>query len=153
MSNLGLYESPKTPRDPTFFASPSRQCISVDHDESFAIGFSAPCFLTRAVYERCVAWTSTVQRKDRLGLDEDGRLRDMLCMAYLTATTHPELPSVPFSMYVVPQFGSRPMRTPLKLAILHDPFVGDCYHISFPWEEGSSNSNSVHQGIITPAQQ
>lgn len=80
-------------------------------------GFRVPVALTAAVWADCVAWGEENNRR-QIYQDEQGRLWDVLCMAYLAARRGSgDLLS--FQMHRVPRgnHGSKPRLTTLKLCI------------------------------------
>lgn len=77
-------------------------------------GFNFPVALTRAAWEKCVAWTDDDNDRKDTAQDEAGRLWDVLFLAarYCKGAASSR---IYFSVYAVPRDGkgTRPLNTPL----------------------------------------
>lgn len=81
-------------------------------------GFKVPLALTTAVYEGCVAWTEHDEATKGGGQSEDGRLWDVLWLAF-HAARRTDGNSAAFSVYRIPREGAslEPSKQDLVLMI------------------------------------
>jgi len=91
--------------------------IDVSHVAAEA-GFRVPVAMTRAVWGDCVEWTDEDSRRQTYQ-DEDGRLWDVLWMAFLAARRSGGSDRVGFQLYRVPRGGRgmRPRLVSLEMVI------------------------------------
>lgn len=82
------------------------------------VGFKVPVAMTQAVFEGCVAWTETDEQAKGCGQSEEGRLWDVLWMAY-QAARRTQGDRAPFSLYRIPREGDEvdPIKVSLVLTI------------------------------------
>ena len=81
-------------------------------------GFKVPVALTTAVYEGCVAWSEHDELAKSAGQSVQGRLWDVLCLAY-RAARRTDGDRAPFSVYRISREGSslEPSKVDLVLMI------------------------------------
>lgn len=77
-------------------------------------GFKVPLALTAAVWADCIAWDNAVENYPQ---NEQGRLRDLLWMAYFEARRRRNAQIVPFGLLRVPHRGTKPELVQLILHI------------------------------------
>lgn len=77
-------------------------------------GFRASVAMTAAAWNNTVAWTDTDSAR-QVSQDEQGRLWDVLWMAYITARRSSGARRVPFQLYVVPRSGRAMRPRPVTL--------------------------------------
>lgn len=81
-------------------------------------GFKVPVAITESVWEKFVVWTDA-DTKRQTYQDTEGRLWDVLRMAYLTCRSLKEKSCIHYQLYVVPRGGKArmPRKTILKIVI------------------------------------
>lgn len=90
-------------------------------EQAKTFGFKLPLAATDAVWTKAVEWTEAdIDRKPGLGQSTDGRLSDVLTMAYLAARSA-EGNRAPFRVLVVPRFDAGETAEELELVLYIGP--------------------------------
>jgi hypothetical protein len=87
------------------------------------IGFSCSYCITKAAWEAFVWWTDADTERTGIKQHLGDRLVDVLVMSRLAHERAPNEPRVPFTLYVVPNFGWRPRAEPVQLCLVRE--LGD----------------------------
>lgn len=84
-------------------------------------GFSLPVAVTRAVWADCVAWGEAEKARKGTLQDEDGRLWDVVFMAFLAAAGNRSASRIEYEVYRVPREGKAVMPRTVRLVLAIGP--------------------------------